>query len=207
MDFIRRAAGSPSRLGILPGTFNPVTVAHLGLASAARQQCDEVVFVLPRILPHKEYSGASFDQRLELLDAVLGADPGFSLAVADAGLFIEIAHECRQAYGPGVRLSFLCGRDAAERIAGWDYGTSGTFSQMLRHFDLLVARRNGEYLPPEELSAGMERLEVPADFDQVSATEVRERLLRGHVWEHLVPPRIRERVREIYGQSRVTGRD
>jgi nicotinate (nicotinamide) nucleotide adenylyltransferase len=207
MDFIRRAPGTPSRLGILPGTFNPVTVAHLGLAGAACQRCDEVVFVLPRVLPHKEFSGVSFDQRLELLDAVLAADPYFSLAVADAGLFIEIAHECRQAYGPGVRLSFLCGRDAAERIAGWDYGDSGTFAQMLHHFDLLVARRNGEYLPPAELSPGMERLELPAGFDHVSATEVRERLRRGHSWEHLVPPAIRTRVREIYGRSQITGRD
>src|SRR5579872_4309808 len=99
MDFIRRAPGSPERLGILPGTFNPVTVAHLGLAAAARSRCDEILFVLPRILPHKEYSGASFDQRLELLGAAMGPDPQFSLAIADAGLFIEIAHECRQAYG------------------------------------------------------------------------------------------------------------
>ena len=207
MDFRRRATGSPSRLGILPGTFNPVTVAHLGLASAARRHCDEILFVLPRILPHKEYSGVSFEQRLELIDAVLEADSRFSLAVAEAGLFVEIAHECRQAYGPGVRLSFLCGRDAAERIAGWDYGASGTFAQMLRQFDLLVARRNGEYLPPSKLSGGMERLELPAGFDHVSATEVRERLRRGDTWEHLVPPAIHDRVREIYGQNRVTGRD
>jgi len=199
MNFIRRAAGCPSRLGILPGTFNPVTVAHLGLADAARQQCDEVVFVLPRILPHKQYSGASFEQRLELLDAAVGTEPGFSLAVADAGLFVEIARECRDTYGPGVRLSFLCGRDAAERIAGWDYGSSNTFAEMLSQFDLLVARRNGEYVPPSDLAAGMERLELPVDFNQVSATEVRERLRRGGAWEHLVPEAIRERVRDIYG--------
>jgi nicotinic acid mononucleotide adenylyltransferase len=205
MQFVRRISGTPSRLGILPGTFNPVTVAHLGLAGAARNHCDEVVFVLPRVLPHKDYFGVSFDQRLDLLDRALGREDRYSLAIADAGLFLEIATECRAAYGPDVRLSFLCGRDAAERIAGWDYGRPAAFAQMLRQFDLLVARRNGEYVPASELSAGMERLELPPGFDSVSATEVRERVVRGAAWEHLVPAAIRERVREIYGGPTESG--
>ena len=198
MVFVHRASGFPTRLGILPGTFNPVTVAHLALARAARSVCDEVLFVLPRVFPHKEYSCASLAERVELLEAALQGAAGFSLAVADRGLFVEIAEECRDAYGAGVRLSFLCGRDAAERIAGWEYGRPGAFAEMLRRFDLLVARRNGEYAPPAELSAGMERLALPEEFDPVSATEVRERLRRGHDWEHLVPAAIRHRVRQIY---------
>ena len=56
MEFFRRAAGRPNRLGILPGTFNPVTVAHLALAHAALRHVDEVVFVLPRVFPHKNYT-------------------------------------------------------------------------------------------------------------------------------------------------------
>lgn len=204
MVFVRRAGGSPSRLGILPGTFNPVTVAHLALAGAARGLCDEVLFVLPRVFPHKEYSGASLEQRIEMLDGALEGFSGFSLAVAERGLFVEIAQECRAAYGSQVRLSFLCGRDAAERIAGWQYGRPGAFAEMLRQFDLLVARRNGEYTPPAELAAGMEKLLLPEKFDPVSASEVRDRLRRGHAWEHLVPPAIRERVRQIYGSRGAT---
>lgn len=207
MVFIRRAHGRPSRLGILAGSFNPVTIAHLNLAGAARNRCDEVVFVLPRVFPHKRYSGASLEQRLELLGLALGGEPRFSLAVSDAGLFVEIANECREAYGPDVRLSFLCGRDAAERIAGWDYGGSGVFVDMLRQFDLLVARRNGEYEPPAEFSAAMERLDVPGGFDAVSATEVRNRIARGEDWHHLVPAGVQARVREIYGRDASTDSD
>jgi nicotinic acid mononucleotide adenylyltransferase len=202
MEFVRRSAGSPRRLGVLAGTFNPVTVAHLGLADAARSVCDEVLFVLPRVFPHKQYSGASLEERVGLLDTALSESRGYSLAVADSGLFVEIAGECRAAYGPGVRFSFLCGRDAAERIAGWEYGYPGAFAAMLREFDLLVARRDGDYIPPRELSSGIERLHLPDGFDLVSATEVRERIARGHEWEHLVPLAIRHRVVQIYSPNR-----
>lgn len=202
MDFVRRAAGFPRRLGILAGSFNPVTLAHLGLAHAARDVCDEVLFVLPRIFPHKQYLDASLEERVGLLEAALPGSAGYSLAVAEHGLFVEIAEECRAAYGADVRLSFLCGRDSAERIAGWEYGHPGAFAAMLREFDLLVARRNGEYFPPPELSAGIERLPVPDGIDLISASDVRQRIARGHAWEHLVPPVIRHRIVKIYSPSR-----
>ena len=67
MKCFRRWEGKPCRLGVFPGSFNPITVAHLALAEAALNVVDEVVFVLPRQFPHKTYSGASFEQRKELL--------------------------------------------------------------------------------------------------------------------------------------------
>jgi nicotinate (nicotinamide) nucleotide adenylyltransferase len=193
MEFFRRANAPTSRLGILPGTFNPVTVAHLALARSALAHVDEVVFVLPRVLPHKPYSGASFDQRVQMLDAATAGEPRWSVAAASAGLFVGIAEECRAVYGIDTRLSFICGRDAAERIASWDYGRPGVFEDMLGAFDLLVAPRQGTWDHPavRELSLGR-------DFDAVSATEVRQRIARGEPWEHLVPESIQDMARRIY---------
>src|SRR6476659_1697686 len=121
MRFFRRASTASKPLGVLPGTCNPVTLAHLALARAALTHVEEVVFVLPRVFPHKDYSGASFEDRVAMLTAALD-DPAFSIATADGGLFVEIARECRLEYGQDLRVSVLCGRDAAERIVGWDYG-------------------------------------------------------------------------------------
>jgi nicotinic acid mononucleotide adenylyltransferase len=115
------------------------------------------------------------------------------VASTDRGLFIEIAEECRDAYDPAARLSFLCGADAAERIANWDYGDPGAFEQMMRHFDLLVAERGDKFALPHQ------PLPIPGSHSNVSATEVRERIAQGQPWEHLVPPAIREEVRRIYG--------
>ncbi len=200
MEFRRRSAASqPARLGILPGAFNPPTVAHLALARAALSgsEVDEVVFVLPRSLPHKEFSAASLDQRLTMLAAAC-TDPEFSVATTDGGLFVEIARECREAYGDGVRLRFLCGRDAAERIVNWNYGHPGAFARMLTGFDLLVAARGGDYDPPAEFRDSISPLPLAACFNDVSGSEVRARIARGEPWEQLVPSEIREQVREIY---------
>jgi nicotinate-nucleotide adenylyltransferase len=197
IEFYRRASVAPQRLGILPGTFNPPTRAHLALARAAQGQVDEVLFVLPREFPHKAYQGASFDERIEMLHVAASGDPLLSIASTDRGLFIDIARDCRDAYGEAA-LSFLCGRDAAERIVNWDYGAPGAFGAMLDVFDLRVASRRGDYHPPPELAHRIHPLPVVADYDEVSATDVRERIARGQPWEHLVPEAIIPLVSRIY---------
>ena len=202
MEFFWRSARKPRRLGVFPGTFNPVTVAHMALAEGALAVVDEVVFILPRVFPHKAYGGASFEQRVELLGEALGGEPRYSVAASERGLFAEIAGECRQAYGARARLSFLCGRDAAERVANWDYGRCGAYEEMLQEFDLLVAARDGEYHPPENLASSCAHLELSGAWDHVSASEVRSRICRGEPWEHLVPAAVRRRVGEIYKAGR-----
>jgi nicotinate-nucleotide adenylyltransferase len=202
MQFSRRCLYRPDRLGVFPGTFNPVTVAHLALAEAALAVVDEVLFVLPLHLPHKTYAGVPFEQRLELLELALEGNPRFSAAVCEGGLFAEIAAECRAAYGQPLRLSFLCGSDAAERIANWDYGRPSAFAEMLIGFDLLVASRGGEYYPPESLSGSFARLELNGAFDHVSASEVRTRISDGEPWEHLVPASVRRRAGELYAPGK-----
>jgi cytidyltransferase-like protein len=200
MEFFQRAHGQPSQLGILPGAFNPVTVAHLALARAALGMVDEIVLVLPRVLPHKEYSGASFEERLEILRAAAAGHTRFSIAASQGGLFQEIARECRQAYGPEPRLWFLCGRDAAERIAGWDYGAPDAFPRMLREFGLLVAARGGEYLPAGRCAGAILRLELGDAYEHVSATEVRRRILHREPWKHLVPETARALAQTVYAR-------
>lgn len=201
MEFFRRAAGVPQKLGILAGTFNPPTRAHLALAQAALGVIQEVLFVLPRIFPHKSYEGASFQDRLRMLKCALEGEARYSIGSTERGLFIEIAQECRAAYGPQVELFFLCGRDAAERIVNWDYGQPDAFQEQLREYQLLVAPRGGPYQPPPALRGRIHALPMAQDYDEVSASEVRARIARGEKWEHLAPERIVPLVREVYGSG------
>jgi nicotinate (nicotinamide) nucleotide adenylyltransferase len=197
VQFFTRSRTSPARLGVLAGGFNPPTIAHLALADGARAYVDQLLYVVPRVYPHKEYSGATLDQRLEMLASLELTVPQ-SVAVTEQGLLIDIARECRREFGPDTRLYFLCGRDAAERVLGWDYGREGVVEEMLREFELLVASRSGEFVPPPEFRTRIHLIDLAGRHDHVSSTEVRERIRRGEAWQHLVPEGIVEQVRKIY---------
>ena len=172
-------------------------MAHLALAAASLAHVDEVLYVVPQAFPHKEYSGATLEQRIEMLGSLELPAPG-SIAATGQALLIDIARECRAEFGADTRLYFLCGRDAAERVLNWDYGRTGVVEEMLNQFELLVASRSGDFVPPPEFQQRIHPLAMTLGHDQVSSTEVRERIARREPWEHLVPKSIVERVREIY---------
>lgn len=188
----------PRRLGILAGSFNPPTRAHVALIEAAGARVDEVLCVLPRVFPHKTYHGATLEERIEMLDRVRPSAPACSIGVTERGLFIEIARECREGYGAEVELWFLCGRDAAERTLAWDYGEPGAIDRMMDEFGLLVAARQGRFEPSPRFAHRTGELTVAQDLDEVSSTEVRDRIRTGQPWEHLVPGAIVDDVRRIF---------
>jgi nicotinate-nucleotide adenylyltransferase len=182
------------RIGVLAGAFNPVTRAHVALAQAASKIVDEILCVVPRVYPHKQFHGATLEQRLQMLSAV----PRLGKAhVSEGGLFIDMAREIRR-IAPDSELYFVCGRDAAERVLGWEYGDAGAAERMLQEFQLLVAARRGVYSPPAYLSARVHTLTMAGEFDELSASEVRQRIAANDPWEHLVPPEIVDLVRTIY---------
>jgi len=198
MQFFIRAAGVPRKLGVFPGTFNPPTLAHLALAEAAGPFIDELVFVVPKSLPHKSFDGASFEQRIEMLRDIVGDNPRTSIAATEGGLFVEIARECKESYPGAPALLFLCGRDAAERIIEWDYGHPGAVPHMLDELELLVASRGGSYEPPPAIAERVHALPLSEEYGDISATEVRERIRKGLSWEHLIPRAIAAQVKAIY---------
>ena len=188
MDFYIRAEGSPTKLAILPGAFNPPTRAHLAMAEAALTLVDEVLFVLPRVFPHKEYSAAGFDARLTLLRAATAGNSRFSLAASGRGLFIDLAREAHIDYGADTELFLLCGRDAAERIVSWDYGEADSIGKQVEVFRLLVASRDGHYEPPPEIRERV--ISIGLSLDEISSSEVRRRIRSGEPWRDLVPDSI-----------------
>jgi nicotinate-nucleotide adenylyltransferase len=180
------------RIGVLAGAFNPVTCAHLALAEAAERVVDEVICVVPRVYPHKRFHGAALEDRIEMLKIAGGR---YRVELTEGGLFIDIARALRQ---PDTEISFICGRDAAERVIDWDYGEAGAIEKMLAEFSILVAERGGTYIAPAHLEHRVHRLELIDDFSDVSSTEVRRRIAAGETWEQLIPAPIIEHVRRIY---------
>jgi nicotinate-nucleotide adenylyltransferase len=201
LEFLFRQPGNPARVALFPGAWNPPTVAHLEIARAARKLADEVVWVLPRRLPHKSFESASLEARAKMLDLIVrpeGGEAGFSAALSDEGLYVAMAGEAQQFFGSSAEIALVCGRDAAERIAGWDYGQPGVFDAMLDRHRLLVAARAGDYRPPRRHRKRILRLPLEAPFDAVSSSEVRRRIAAGLAWRELVPAPIAAVVEEVY---------
>jgi len=207
--WVRRAPeglrpGDPRpRLGVLGGTFNPVTRAHLALAETARRvfALGEILFVLPGQLPHRTPEETTVEDRLALLEAALAAHNGFSLAVCSHGLFLDIAEALAPHYPAGTRVYFLTGSDAAARILNWEYREpEKALAEMFARFDLIVAERAGQPALPAAARLAAFRpkihtLRLPADVQKISATEVRERLRAGLPVDELVPPAVADAIR------------
>ena len=200
LEFLYRAAGNPSRVVLFPGTWNPPTVAHVDIARMARHQADEVIWVLPRSLPHKDIEGAGFEVRSRMLEALARQHVGFSAAISEGGLYAEIAGEARDYFGDRTEIALVLGRDAAERIAAWDYGAPGVFDDFVLRHRLLVAARGGEYEPAGHHRERISTLPMESSWDAVSSSEVRRRIADGEDWRVLVPPAIAGIVEILYGR-------
>jgi nicotinate-nucleotide adenylyltransferase len=191
-EYVIGSPGDALRIGVLPSAFNPPTIAHLALASAAERhaQLDKVVFALPRELPHKSFEGASPEQRIEMLKAALADQPARGVVLTDGGLFIEIARELRDLHRPGAEIFLICGNDAAQRIAAWDYGSGPAFEDQLQEFTLLVGDREGRYVPDTRWGGRVQAMSLPDELDAVSSARLRQQRRRNEDWQALTVPAV-----------------
>jgi len=202
----RRGIGAeeaPPRLGVLGGTFDPVTRAHLALAEATLNEfaLAEILFVLPERLPHRASEEAPLEARLRLLEAALEPYEDFALAVCTHGLFVDIAAALAPHYPAATKVFFLAGSDAADRILHWDKAEPEVaLAGMFARFDLIIAERRGRAAAAgsEELSrfrGQIHRLALPAEVSDISATTVRERVRAGQPIDDLVAPAVADAIR------------
>jgi len=186
------------RLGILGGAYNPITRAHLLLAHYSKEQCklDEILFVLPRILPNKPLVAVSIEQRLAMMRLGISGIPYISLGVCTHGLFLDIFTALQQIYPQKPEIFFITGRDAAERILTWPYDDpAASLAQMFGAFQLLIFERQGKPKVPQDplikkYANRIHTLEMAENLDHISSTKVRQRMTTGQSIEELVPPEV-----------------
>ena len=197
-EYVIGSPGDALRVGVLPSAFNPPTIAHLALADAAQRFADlaEVVFALPRDLPHKSFEGASRDQRIEMLKASVEGRSARGVVLTDGGLFVEISRELSALHPPGAEIFLICGNDAAQRIAAWDYGAGEPFADQLKEFALLVGDREGRYIPDAGLGDRVQAVGLPAEFDAVSSASLRQRRRHNQDWQALTIPAVAQLIED-----------
>lgn len=110
------------RIGIYPGTFDPLHDGHVAFARQARQACelDEVIF-LPEQSPRGKRGASPIAQRVRVLNSVLAAADGLRvMRLATARFTVaDTLPQLRQLF-PNTTLTLLVGSDVARFMHHWE---------------------------------------------------------------------------------------
>ncbi|MFJ1303038.1 nicotinate (nicotinamide) nucleotide adenylyltransferase [Pseudomonadota bacterium AL_CKDN230030165-1A_HGKHYDSX7] len=182
------------RIGLLGGSFDPVHLAHLALADAARAALglDEVQ-LLPAANPWQRAPlAASPDHRLAMLSLAIEGHAGLSInpiEIERGGATYTV--DTLRALPGQARYSWLLGADQLANFCTWR-----DWQEIATLVELAVAVRPGTPLKtPPELAAWLTRQgarlrELPFTPLDISASDIRRRLARGETTEGLLPPAV-----------------
>jgi nicotinate-nucleotide adenylyltransferase len=183
------------RLGLFGGTFDPPHIGHLVVAQDVVEALglDRLLFVPARVPPHKtdrEISPPGI--RLEMVRTMAAGNDRFGVSEVELGregpsyTVDTLSHYRSQ--NPEAELFFVMGADQATALDTWQEP-----GRVVSLATLVVMDRAGAGAP----SGGF--LSVPVTRVDISATEVRKRVLDGRSIRYLVP----EGVRQIIESNRL----
>ena len=194
-----------SIVGILGGSFNPVHIGHLMLASYLRQFAglDDVWLTLSPLNPLKSHPDELIPdvQRLEMLK-IATRDASHGIGVCDIELSmprpsytIDTLRVLSRRY-PRKRFKLIIGSDNWRIFEQWkDYET------ILEDYGVIVYPRPG-YPVPNRYEDGMEVVDAP--LSSLSSTFVRSSILRGKDMTYFLPPGVYEYIKEKGIYSKVS---
>ncbi len=194
---------TPSKLGILGGTFDPPHLGHLILAEAAYEALGlTCVLFLPAADPPHKFTQpiTPIKHRMAMLRAAMTANPHFAVSDVDATRpgpqytvdTLAILHAQR----PKADLYFLMGGDSLRDFLSWRDPVG-----IIRQARLAVMRRPGSTV---DLTALAEKLPgiadrvlfVDAPVIGIAATTLRERVRAGLSIRYQVPKAVERYIAE-----------
>jgi nicotinic acid mononucleotide adenylyltransferase len=197
--------GNPRRVALLPGSFDPITVAHAALAEAVRDWADVVVLVYSvRTVPKDvdaEPPLLSERERVEALTRFCAARPGTAAGLCSHGLLVEQIHAAVRVF-PAAELALVVGSDKVLQLfdPGWYHDRHAAMEELFGHATVLYAIRAGEKEALRAVLADpansrwtgrLGQIDVAPEVAAVSSRTVRARLRRGEDVSGLLPPGVR----------------
>jgi nicotinic acid mononucleotide adenylyltransferase len=190
------------RVGILCGSFNPLTLAHTELAEQAQKtyRLDCVFFTLAKVTVDKEQvTGLGLEDRLLLLSLYAERHDSVGVALVNRGLYVDQAQAFRSLLGMQVELQFIVGMDKLVQILDPKYyrDRAAALQQLFTLSSLIVANRGD--MAETEFEQLLDRPEnrayrpcirfcpLPSGLADVSATAVRQALAVGESITSRVP--------------------
>lgn len=189
------------RLGVLGGTFDPIHIGHLVMASYAIDalDLDQVWFMPAQTPPHKQREITDVRHRSEMCRRAVSLDSRFEFSNLDlrgdepsyTSELLTRLHEDM----PATDLVFLIGTDSLASFPTWNEPQA-----ILQLAYLGVAERPGSPVPADVLDAIPGLRERVMEFDspliELSSTEIRQRRSEGKSITYLVPQDVEDYIVE-----------
>lgn len=194
------------KIGVLGGTFNPIHNGHIALARAAQKEfkLDEILFIPSGNPPHKKEKTDIIDKeyRFEMVKLAIRGEktwklsrmemdrPGFSYAV---DTFEELKQTFKKA-----KLYYIMGLDSINEILEWRKPLD-----LFKYCEIIVGTRPGARLrtfkrlvkfPP--LAQEVDKIHVNELNENISASDIREKLKKGQGVEAIVPAKVLQYIKE-----------
>lgn len=157
------------RLAVFPASFDPVTNGHLDLIHRARAVFDELVVAVARNVAKQ--GTFTVEERLELLEAAVGSEPGIRITSFD-GLLVDYARQI----GASVVIRGL------RAVSDFEY-----------EFEMALMNR---HLHPDVETLFMM---TSQKYFYVSSSRLKELVRFGAAIEDFVPPAVAKRLKEKLG--------
>ena len=142
----QRALRNRGRVVAFPGSFNPLTTAHIGLVnSVLATGFDAALWLLPVASVNKEsVERAALPDRVAQMRSYVLTTQDQGLAIVNRGLYYEQARLLRERF-PSGEISILVGFDKVEQIFDARYydDRDAALDALFTHARLLVAPRAG----------------------------------------------------------------
>ena len=141
------------RIGLYPGTFDPIHSGHIAFAQAALAQCslDEVIFI-PEHTPWRKQTVTSLHHRYALIEKAIQGLPGLRVMQLDTKQFTveKTLPELKRLFND-ASLTLLMGSDVAKGLHHWE-----GLSELLQQVSLAIGLRGDDtaetiaaLLPPQ----------------------------------------------------------
>jgi nicotinate-nucleotide adenylyltransferase len=191
------------RIGIFGGTFDPVHVGHLILAteSASQLDLDKVLWVVTADPPHKGELVSPVEDRLAMVATAIDADPLFEISRIEIDrpgphLAVDTMRLLHDQF-PQDTLVYLMGGDSLEDLPSWY--KPDDFVKVCDEIGVL--RRPGHKIDLPGLEKKLPGVNAKVQFIDsalidISSTQLRAAIAAGKPFRYSLPPDVYRYIQE-----------
>lgn len=190
--------GRVQRLGVMGGTFDPIHLGHLIIASEALHflELDRIVF-MPTGQPWQKQAHSNPEHRYLMTVIGISGNPRFAVSRMELDrvgptFTADTMRQLRDFHGPDTSMFFIAGADAVLKLGTWE-----RIESLGELAEVVAVTRPGfglEGLEPRPEWPNIRELPVPGI--DISSTDVRARVREGRPIDYMVPAGVVSYIRE-----------